>query len=233
MELELQIRMNPNLFLRDPEQTELGRNIIRHSISLIAKIGFEDFTFRKLAAEMGTTEASIYRYFENKHRLLTYLLTWFWTWLEYQVVFRTNNLHDPKEKIEAIIQLLVFREQKESSFTHIDKQELFRVAIADGQKSFLTKHVTEDNKAHLFKPYKDLCARIAGIFREYNPQYPYPHSLSSTLLEMALLQYYFKNHLPSLTDFGTKNDKDGITGFLGHLVFSALDTKKFPAKRKK
>lgn len=233
MELQLQIKMNPNLFLRDPEQTELGRNIIRHSIRMIDELGFEDFTFKKLALEIGTTEASIYRYFENKHRLLTYIISWFWTWLEYQVVFVTNNLKDPKEKISAVIRLLTFRQQQEISFIHIDKEQLFAISVSEGAKSFMTKHVTADNKASLFKPYKDLCARIAVIFKEYNSEYPYPRSLSSTLLEMAHFQSYFKKHLPSLTDFASDKNKDSIVYFLEHLVFASLDAKKFPSKRNK
>ena len=43
MEVQLQIKMNEKLFLRDPEQTELGKKIIRHSIQLIYKNGFELF----------------------------------------------------------------------------------------------------------------------------------------------------------------------------------------------
>jgi len=72
MELHFQVRMNPKLYLRDPEQSELGRNIIRNSIELIHEMGFEDFTFKKLSQQVGTTEASIYRYFVNKTRLFGY-----------------------------------------------------------------------------------------------------------------------------------------------------------------
>lgn len=233
MELQIQIRMNPALFIRDPEQTELGRNIIRQSIRMIDELGFEDFTFKKLAAEMGTTEASIYRYFENKHRLLTYIVTWFWAWMEYQVIFYTNNQKDAKTKINTIISLLTFRLQDEISFTHIDKQQLFRITIAEGTKSYLTKHVTEDNKARLFKPYKDLCARIADVFLEHSPSYPYPRSLSSTLLEMAHWQYYFKENLPSLTDFAKDKTLDSLVDFLTHLVFSSLESRKLPGKAAK
>ena len=96
MEFQLQIKMNPVLFLRDPEATDLGRNIISEGIKLIHELGFEDFTFKKLAQRIGTTEASVYRYFENKHRLLTYIISWFWTWMEYQTIFHTNNIADPK-----------------------------------------------------------------------------------------------------------------------------------------
>jgi hypothetical protein len=31
MKLEVQIKMNPSLYLRDPEQSELGKNIINYS----------------------------------------------------------------------------------------------------------------------------------------------------------------------------------------------------------
>ena len=74
MELYLKITMNEKLFLRNPEETELGKNIIQQSIVLIHEIGFEAFTFKKLAAEIGTTEAGVYRYFENKHLLLIYIV---------------------------------------------------------------------------------------------------------------------------------------------------------------
>lgn len=222
MDLQLHIKMNPKLFLRDPEQSPLGRSIIQHSINLIHKVGFEDFTFKKLAIEMGTTEASIYRYFENKHRLLTYLIAWLWTWLEYQLVYHTNNITDAEQKINVVTRLLTFQLPDQFTFDHIDKGQLFQIAITEGSKPYLTKHVTEDNKNHLFKPYKDLCQRIAGIFSEYNPAYKYPRSLSSTLLEMAHYQYFFKLNLPSLTDFRNEKDDSGIISFLEHLVFSAL-----------
>ena len=84
MEVQLQIKMNEKLFLRNPEQTELGKKIIRHSIQLIYKNGFELFNFKKLAEDIGTTEAGIYRYFENKHRLLIYITAWYWGWLQYR-----------------------------------------------------------------------------------------------------------------------------------------------------
>lgn len=226
MELHLQMKMNPKLYLRDPEQSVLGRRIIEHSISMIHKLGFEDFTFKKLAAETGTTEASIYRYFENKHRLLTYIIAWFWTWLEYQVVYHTNNLTSPKEKIHIIIQLLAFNLKDEITFQHIDKDLLYQIAVTEGSKPYLTKHVNKDNKDRLFKPYKDLCGRIAQVFQEYNPKYKYPRSLSSTLLEMAHYQFFFKHHLPSLTDFANEKDDNSIIEFLEHLAFSALDAKK-------
>lgn len=226
MEIQLQIKMNASLYVRDPESTELGKNIIRHGIEMIYEIGFEEFTFKKLATKIGTTEASIYRYFENKHRLLTYITTWFWTWMEYQLVYHTNNQKDTRQKITTIIKLLTFEEKDEFANEHINKMMLHKIVISEGDKSYLTKHVAEDNKAMIFKPYKDLCHRIAGIFQEYKPGYLFPHSLASTLTETAHHQMYFKDHLPRLTDFGGSNNSADLNKFLSNLVFSALDSVK-------
>jgi AcrR family transcriptional regulator len=223
MELQLQIKMNPNLYVRDPEMSELGKSIIREGIKLFFEIGFEEFTFKKLASKIGTTEASIYRYFENKHRLLTYLITWFWTWLEYQLIFHTNNLVDPKEKINIVIDLLTFRAKDQFITDEIDKYMLNKIVISEGVKSFLTKNVTEDNKAMLFQPYKDLCHRIADIFLSYKKDYPFPHSLASSIIEIAHYQTYFKDHLPRLTDFPNAKDSNQLVIFIKQMVFSTLD----------
>lgn len=223
MDLQLQIKMNPDLYLRDPESSKLGQNILRHSISLISKLGFEDFTFKKLAAEVSTTEASVYRYFENKHKLLTYLTAWFWTWLEYQLIFHTNNIQDPKSKINTIIELITFQKEDKFLQEHIDKDALHQIVVAEGNKAYLTKHVAEDNKSMFFNPYKDLCHRIAIIFLEYNSEYKYPHSLASTLVETAYHQMFFKDYLPRLTDFSNNEDNKELVNYLEHLIFNMLN----------
>ncbi|MGZ5246505.1 MAG: TetR/AcrR family transcriptional regulator [Flavitalea sp.] len=223
MELQFQVRMNPKLFLRDPEQSELGRNIIQSSIELIHEMGFEHFTFKKLSQQVGTTEASIYRYFENKHRLLVYIVDWFWTWMEYRIVFLTNNMEDPFKKVSTIIRLLSSKDADDPVYTHINKDMLYNIVVMEGSKSYLTRHVTQDNQDQLFKPYKDLCGRIATIFQECNIQYQYPRSLASTLLEMANYQYFFKKNLPSLTDLVDDPDDEKMVAYHEHLVFSSLN----------
>ena len=95
----LQLLMNENLFIRDPQETELGRKIVQDSICMIDELGFEKFTFKKLALKIDSTEASIYRYFENKHRLLVYLIAWYWNWIEYRIDFGTQNITDPGKKL--------------------------------------------------------------------------------------------------------------------------------------
>jgi hypothetical protein len=222
MELQLQIKMNEKLFLRNPEQSELGKKIILHSIQLIFKNGFESFTFKKLAENIGTTEAGIYRYFENKHRLLIYIAAWYWSWLEYRVTVNTNNIKNPVVKLKRVIKLLATVVEDDVKTSYVNENVLHQIIIAEGTKAYLTKHVSEDNKDQLFKPYKDLCAKIGEIILECNPKYKYPKSLSSTIIEMAHFQNFFMNNLPSLTDFGKTKDESAIVSFLEDLVFSAI-----------
>ncbi len=222
MELAVQIKMNEKLFLRNPELSELGRNIIKYSVVMIREKGFEDFTFKKLAQRIGTTEASIYRYFENKHRLLIYIVAWYWSYLEYKVVFYTQNLATPETRLKKIIELLAKPVTDDFSTDYIDEKLVYEVAVWEGSKAYLTKHVSKDNKDRLFKPYKDLCGRIASIIAEFNPKYKYPRSLSSTLLEMAHYQRFFMNNLPSLTDFGEDKSEERLYQFLYQLVFDSL-----------
>jgi len=222
MELSLKIKMNEKLFIRDPEETELGRNIIQQSIILIHKIGFEAFTFKKLAAEINTTEAGIYRYFENKLLLLIYIVDWYWSWQEYRLMFQTNNVKKPETKLKKVITLLSASVVDDASTPYIDEKLLHEIVMAEGAKSYLTRHVTEYNEAKLFKPYKDLCARIADIIKECNPKYKFPRSLASTVIEMAHAQCFYMKNLPSLTDFGNSKDETKIALFLEDMVFSTI-----------
>lgn len=221
MEIHLQIKMNEKLFVKNPEQTELGKKIIQHSIRLIYDYGFEGLTFKKLAEDIGTTEAGIYRYFENKHRLLIYITAWYWSWLEYRVSIHTRNIDNPVLKLKSVIKLLAAVEDDIKS-SYVDEKILHQIIITEGTKTYLTKKVSEDNKDHLFKPYKDLCAVIGNIILQCNPDYKYPKSLASTVIEMAHFQHFFMHNLPSLTDFGTNKNEADIILFLEDLVFSSL-----------
>lgn len=222
MELEIRIKMNERLFLRNPEDSLLGKKLVRHGVLLINKLGFEDFTFKKLAIDVNTTEATIYRYFENKHKFLVYLITWYWSYLDFKVLFTINNLTDPEIKLKTIIKLLVQEPEKSKSSDHfIPEQEAYKLVMWEGSKAYLTRNVTKDNKDRLFKPYKDLCARIAGIIKEYNPKYRFSNSMASTLLEMSHSQKFFMQNLPSLTDSNSSDDKKLIL-FLEQLLFHTI-----------
>lgn len=222
MMLDVKIKMNSHLFLRDPEQSELGRKIVKDGLRLINQIGFEDFTFKKLAKEINTTEAGIYRYFENKHRLLTYLTSWYWSFLEYKLYYHTNNLKDPKQKLIKVIEVLARPEESKHHSDFISEKEAYRLLMWEGSKAYLTRHVQDDNHEMHFSPLKNLCAAIATIITEYRPKYKYPHSLASTLMETAYTQKFFMINLPSLTDYKDKKDLNGLQNYLESIVFSIL-----------
>jgi AcrR family transcriptional regulator len=222
MNIDFSTTLNEKLFLKNPQGTELGRSILREAIHLISAIGYEQFTFKKLAAEIETTEASIYRYFVNKHKLLIYLVDWYWSYLEFQVVFQLNNIKNPADKIKKVIDILVWEDNVTASFGAFDHQALYYIAIAEGSKTYLSKDVDENNKDMLYKPFKDLSGRIAGVFMEYNPAYKYPNSLASSVIEISHLQYFFMHHLPRLSDFAKKKRPRDIEIFLEDLVFKTL-----------
>lgn len=223
MELGIRIRMNDKLFLRNPEDSVLGRKIIKQGAILINKIGFEEFTFKKLSQEIGTTEASIYRYFENKHKLLLYLFSWYWSYLEYRVVFAIQNVTDTEAKLKTMIRILVAEpDPKEGDMDLLSGQDLYKLIQWEGSKAYLTRQVSKDNKDRLFKPYKDLCERFAALIKEHAPRYKYPHSLATTIIEMAHMQKFFSANLPSLTDFPQDKEDKKLISFLESLLFSAL-----------
>lgn len=227
MSFKVQIQPNEKLYVRDPTQSEVGRNIIRHGVTMIEKLGFEEFTLKKLANKLKTNESSIYRYFANKHRLLLYLVDCYWRWMEYLIMVHTNNIQDPYKKIDIILDILLLKiDDNWAGGPELDKNILNQLVIKEGSKAYLTSHVTEDNKQQLFKSYKDLCARIATIFLEVNPNYKYSRSLTSTVLEMVHHQYFFMHNLPRLTDFGDTKDESEIINYLKELIKSALKSDK-------
>jgi len=222
MKLQLQIEMNEALFLRDPQGSDLGKKILNHGIQLIYNQGFEAFTFKKLAEDISSTEAGIYRYFENKHKLLVYLIAWYWGWLEFQIRYHTNNIEHPETKLKLVIKLLATAVEDDHQTSYINESLLHKIIITEGSKTYLTKQVGEDNKQQFFKPYKELCAVIGKIILECNPKYKYPKSLASTIVEMAHFQNFFMNNLPSLTDFGDTKEESDVVAFLDDMVFSSL-----------
>lgn len=225
MQVDFKVKMNEKLYLKNPEGTDVGKQIIKSGVTMLSELGYELFNFKKLAAEIGSTEATIYRYFENKHKLLIYIIDWYWAFIEFQVIFQLNNVTNPKEKIKKLIDILVWEDNAETVFSELDQQSLYYIAIAEGSKTYLSKEVDNHNKDFLFKPYKDLCSRIASLFKEYNPTYKYPSSLASTLIETAHMQYYFMHHLPRLGDYSKKKSPKEIEAFLEHLVFGVLNAR--------
>jgi len=222
MEFQLKFKVSEHLFLRDPENSEIGKSIVKNSIELIHEMGFENFTFRKLAQKISSTEATIYRYFSSKHKLLTYILNWYWYYMEFLVMLKLQNITNEKAKLKTIIELLTHELPESAGQLDYNKKYLNQIVIAESSKVYLVKEVKEINKNEVFKPYKDLCAAIALVISAYNPTYKYPRSLSSTLIETAHYQQFFSAYLPKLTDVQSKEQKEFVAHFLSDLLFKVL-----------
>lgn len=213
--------INSKTYLKDPLTSQLGKNILNGSIPLIHELGFEVFTFKKLAEKAGTTEASIYRYFKNKSQLLAYLTLWYWTWQEYRLVFTTSNLTDPEEKLKKAIAVLTEVIEKDTSIPYINEQLLSKIIIEESAKIYLSKKVEARNADGIFKKYKDVVQRVADLILEINPSYQFPHMLVSTFIEGAHHQRYFAEHLPKLTD-QLEDGKDAIVSFYESMTFKSI-----------
>ena len=215
----IKIQVNPKTYVKDPETSTLGKNIIQHSIILIDEIGFEEFTFKKLGEKIGSNESSIYRYFENKHKLLVYLSSWYWAWIEYLMVFSTANIENKFEKLKKAICIVTETIQDDNSTEHVNEAILNKIIIEEFTKTLYNKHVDEENKEGFFLIYKQVNYRIEKMVEEVNPDYPYAKSLVSSIIEGSLHQHFLKNHLKTITNC---NDEINPTSFYTHLVENLL-----------
>ncbi|WP_114781261.1 TetR/AcrR family transcriptional regulator [Botryobacter ruber] len=217
----IKIKVDEKVYLKDPETSEKGRQIVKHSILLLDELGLESFTFKKLAEKIGTTEATIYRYFESKHMLLSYLISWYWSWLEYRLVFATNNISSAAERLKIAIALLAGKVELDMDFEHVDEVTLQRIVVSESAKVYLTKEVDDNNREGFFFSFKRFCKRVTAIIKEINPTYKYPASLVSTVAETSHYQKFFSLHLPSLTNISDSKDEQ-LVEFLTDMVFKTI-----------
>ncbi|EMR02335.1 TetR/AcrR family transcriptional regulator [Cesiribacter andamanensis] len=217
---QFRIRVHEGLFLKDPDSTPLGRTIVQESIELIEELGFEGFTFKKLGTRIGSPESTIYRYFENKHKLLVYLISWYWAWQEYRMMFATANIEDASLKLHKALLSLTEAVQQDSDIQYINEEKLYQIVVAESSKAYFTKDVDADNKEGYFMGLKRLVRRVADMVRDVNPDYPYPSALITAVVEGAHQQRFFAQHLPSLSEAGKKAET--LTDFFVQLVFRTI-----------
>lgn len=214
----IRFNLNTSLYVRDPQDTEYGRKLLENSILLMHEIGFEAFTFRKLAKVISSTEASIYRYFENKHLLLLYLTSWYWEWVHYLVEINSKNISDAKERLRITIHNIVSASSESPLTPYVNEELLHQIIINEGAKAYHTHKVDDENEVGLFQSYKQLVDQISDVILEVNPTFPYSHSMASNLFEMSNNQIFFAKHLPRLTDIedqeSTEEDLETMLNYI-------------------
>jgi AcrR family transcriptional regulator len=213
------VEVSPKLYFKEPYSSELGALIVKEGTQLIQEIGFEQFTFKKLAQGIGSTEAAIYRYFENKHMLLLYLNAWYWGWMEHNLVFLTSNIPDPRERLNIGLGLMVDGPRfLDNEF--LDLRKLRTVAINESIKGYFTRSVDAEHRSGLFAQVYSFGERIATIVRELNPEYSYPKTLVYTVMHASLLRSFNSLHLPEMIEI----DSQGVESdrFFHQLVFKSI-----------
>ena len=218
--LPVLLDLDEHLYSKNPESTALGKKIVEQSIVMIDSLGFEAFTFKKLGDNIGSNESSIYRYFKSKHALLLYLFNWYWSWIECNLVFTTNNINNAEEKLSRSIQLLCKGIQNENNIPNNNKVLLNSMIVSESVKVYLTKDIDSENEKGYFKTYKRVVQRLSEFLLDINPDFKYPHMLVSTVIEGIHHQQFFSEHLPALTD--VEEGQNSILTFYTNLVFKAI-----------
>lgn len=218
--LPIKINVSTDFYLKNPDESVLGRTIVTNSIELIHELGFEAFTIKKLSTKIGSPESSVYRYFESKHMILVYLIQWYWTWIEYRLVFETNNLSSPDLKLRKAIKVLTETIEEDSAFSHINEILLDKIIITEAVKAYFTKYSNNDSIEGHFAAYTKVVQRVSTLVLEIKPKYQFSHMLISTIIEGSHQQRFFAKNLPSLTDINP--DEEYITKFYTELIFNDL-----------
>lgn len=216
--------MNEHLYLKDPTSSDLGQKILSGSISLISSLGFEKFTFKKLAVEIDTTEASIYRYFESKHKILLYLINWYWSCMWFRIHMGTQNITNAEVRLRNCIHILTAIPNPTNELVLDNELELKQIVINESSKALLTKNVDDENKNGAFAEYKKVVEFVSAIILEINPSYSFPNMLISTMIEGSNQQRFFAAHLPRLTNINQKDDL--VESFFTDTLLKAIRNEK-------
>lgn len=214
-----------HLYVRDPRSTEVGQALLREGATLFLELGLEGFTARKLADRADTTEATVYKYFKNKHRLLQYYFQLYWMWLEQQIKVFTAVLETPEQRLIKAVEIICDIPEVAADPGVVSKDTLRELVKSEGSKAYHTVQVDADNALRLFAPYKHLVAFLAERITAVRPAEPYPQALATTLLEMAHALEYYALHLPSLTGFSQKAPQAGLKDYIVNLLTQTLHLK--------
>lgn len=215
----LKFNISNKVYVKDPETSDLGKRILKESILLLDEIGFEEFTFKKLGIRISSNESSIYRYFENKHKLLVYLSSWYWSWIEYKLVFTTANVENKMTRLKKAITIITEKVEDDETTSYINEAVLNKIIVEEFTKTMQTKEVDLENKEGYFLIYKRVINRIVAMVEDIDPDYPYAKSLVSSIVEGALHQHFLKDHLKTITNC---NEETSPSDFYIHLVENLL-----------
>ncbi|MGC9344774.1 MAG: hypothetical protein ACP5E3_18850, partial [Bacteroidales bacterium] len=152
-----------------------------------------------------------------------YLLSWYWEWVKYSIAFNIQNVADKRKKLDIAIQTVIESNRRNPLVDYIDEEKLHALVLEESEKAYHTKYVDNENKEGFFLTLKSLKTEISKLIQELKPDYPYPNSLASTILEMSASLRFYAHHLPSMSDVNdlSKTDEE-IFNYLNSLVNGTL-----------
>lgn len=202
------------LFNKNPRTSETGKKILRVSAQLIAQQGIDVFTFRKLSASTGISEATIYRYFDSKNQLLLFFLNKYWGWQDYRITTKISNLKEYDEIVRIILEVLT-TPMIPNLDDHVYEKNIVKIAINESVKVHLNMDLAGGIEKGNFIFYTRLLEKISAVVKSHCPEYPYPNSLVATVLDTITQQLFYEMHFPSLmeTDFDPKKISNFVYSF--------------------
>ena len=218
----VKFNVNPDLFLKDPESSSIGKRILMEAINILDQSGFERLTFKELAHTAQTTESTVYRYFENKHMLILYLSNWYWSWLFYRLQLGLTNIPSGKKKLAKAIEILCRQSEDDNLIAHIDLVKLAHLIHLESGKIFRVRDVDQENKQGFYLPYKLLHEKMKNIILEVKETFPFAESLAASIIQGIHQQHFNYEHFPTLTSM-TNTEKD-IENYFLNLSLAYLST---------
>ncbi len=215
----ISIVLDQRLYLKDPQSSTIGLEIVRQSVDMIATSGLDHFTFKKLAQVLKSTESTIYRYFQNKHQLAMYLASWHWSHLEWRIAFATANIQDPQQRLEkALLEISTWVKDNPRT-KYLDESKLQRLVLTEGFKAFVPVELSKSDKEGYLSAYSFLCARLSDIIQSAIKHCAQPKALAVMIIESVHHQMYLQLHLPQLSEIKMK-DTEMVQFITTHLLKS-------------
>lgn len=199
MSVHIDIDISKNLSIKDPFSSELGKKIVLNGLSLINHYGFEDFNFKKLAVACSTTEASVYRYFNNKVQLLAFLTAYYWNWTEYLTEQYCSVAKSPKNKLSILVNIICNNELDPGNINGISYTDLHQLITCEWQKLIYNKETKLIPANAAFEDYKRFKKMAAVILTDINKNIKEPQAIITTLIIAANTQLFFSKKFQSLS----------------------------------
>lgn len=211
-----ELKISEPFYIKDPRTTDLGKRITTTASTLLCEQGYTNFTLKKLAVEISSVEASIYRYFESKEHLLFYLLSNYWSLVEVRLNFAKLSSNTAIEKLHKSIDVLLGQDDIELHGLSSDLDFEVLQTIARKNYYFGMSLLKDDDRGksmqllfveHMYRVRTELAQQIEDLV----PNMKNAVLFADTILNESL---YSEEELKLA---GLPEGKEGYLGLAGYL----------------